>query len=127
MPSGVELAEGSRVDGEETGKKMQGGQENFSAPTEGRGRVRVENTQDVCVSSSVLKRPNGLLGRCLWSAEKLFAQLSRAIDFYLCQNGSSRFALQETENLQRLPIGHSLDALSGLLGRHTFIHLYQLP
>jgi hypothetical protein len=37
MPSGVGLAQGSRVDGKETGKKMQGGQENFSAPMEGIG------------------------------------------------------------------------------------------
>jgi hypothetical protein len=63
----------------------------------------------------------------LWSGEKLLAQFSCAIDFYLCQNCSSRFAFQETENLQRFPIVHSLDALSSLLCRHTFIHLDELP
>ena len=34
----------------ETGKKMQGGQEKFSAPTEGRGPIKVENTQNGCAS-----------------------------------------------------------------------------
>ena len=102
----------------ETGKKMQGRQEKFSA---------AESERVLGETGSRLLAVERSRTEFLWSGDKLLTQFSRAIDFYLCQDCSSRFALQETENLQRFPIGHSLDALSSLLCRHTFIHLDELP